>query len=125
MAKAKKDDLPSKRNFWSKDLEFPKEYLPSKRLYPCPKCRRIHLDNGGQNSILQKRMPEAAIFYCKSCGHKWILPRNQYVFPKRKKLCDICKSETMQYSTQGNVQYRKCVNDSCKKTFQVVGKKIT
>ena len=119
-----KVELPSKRNFWPKSEKMPTEYMPNRRIYPCPECNRVRLDDGGQNTITQKRMPEAVIFYCKSCGHRWMLPRNTYVFPKKVKTCDVCDSETKATSTRANVQYRKCINDTCNKRFSVIGKKV-
>ena len=120
-----KEDLPSKRNFWPQDLEMPAEYLPSRRIYPCPSCKRVRLDDGGQNTIIKARDEKNVFMTCKTCNFKWSLPKNHYVFPKTKKKCTECGCLTDQYATKGNVQYRKCMNGTCNKTYTVIGKEVT
>ena len=68
----------SSRHFLAEGEALPETYR-RRRTYPCPKCRRKQLPDGGQavvatgikNGIGSER--DMAYLRCKSCGHRWSL----------------------------------------------------
>lgn len=70
----KEEDEYQTRHFWPKGKELPREYLKIKaRTQPCPKCRRVLLDFGGQAVSCLSSREDVAFFRCKSCSHRWKL----------------------------------------------------
>jgi len=63
------------RRFWPEDKPFPK--VLHVRQNPCPKCRRIYLDDGGQNSVTTSTRGVISFHRCKSCGHRWKMGREK------------------------------------------------
>ena len=68
------DELTGDRRFWPPDKPMPGFWPKTRRiLNPCPACKRILLDNGGQASICTSSGNDVAFFKCKACGHNWQL----------------------------------------------------
>lgn len=60
------------RRFWPLDRPTPTVWIRIRRMpLPCPKCRRVLLDDGGQNSVCKGTHQTIAYFRCKSCQHVW------------------------------------------------------
>ncbi len=64
--------LHAKRH-WPRDRPMPEHYVKRAPL-PCPKCRRVLLDHGGQAVVCQSGGSEVVQLRCKSCGHRWLMP---------------------------------------------------
>lgn len=63
------------RRFWPSDQPLPTHYVKARRrLLPCPACRRIGLENGGQAVVCTSSGHDVAAFRCKACGHTWQMP---------------------------------------------------
>lgn len=64
------------RRFWPEDDPLPDHYVKLRaRRNPCPKCRRLLLDDGGQATCCtSSARGDRSYFRCKSCGHRWSLP---------------------------------------------------
>jgi len=58
---------------WPEGDTLPTTYQPRPKL-PCPHCRRVLMDNGGQAVVAASVGQETAFLRCKSCGHRWQLP---------------------------------------------------
>lgn len=68
------------RYFWPKDKPLPKEYAKAPRqIVPCPKCRRIFLDNMGQAVACKSSGADVAYFQCKACDHSFKLAVREIV----------------------------------------------
>lgn len=61
------------RIYWPEDKPMPDYYGRPKerRLFPCPNCRRVLLDNLSQAVICRQTTDDFAYMRCKACGHKW------------------------------------------------------
>jgi len=57
--------------FWPAGQEMPKCYIRHRK-YPCPRCRRLVLPNGGQ-AVICSGLGEKANMRCKGCGHTFVL----------------------------------------------------
>lgn len=63
------------RHFWPAGEPLPTELVASRaNMQPCPKCRRVLLDNGGQAVRVTSRPKGLRWFKCISCGETWKLP---------------------------------------------------
>lgn len=63
------------RRFWPPDQPLPAVWLKLQmRANPCPKCRRVLMDHGGQAVQCLSSGPELAWFRCKACSHVFKLP---------------------------------------------------
>ena len=61
--------------FWPKKKKLPGFKLKvERRPMPCPKCRRIRLDDLSQAAVCTSSGAALVWFRCKACGHKWCLP---------------------------------------------------
>ena len=98
---------PNKPAKWPRNEPKPKVFDPSRRIYPCKKCRTTLLSTGAQAVIVEKRGKGFVVMFCKECGYHFHMDRAQYEFPKESP-CDECGTNTQTKSTQENVQYRKC-----------------
>ena len=58
---------------WPEEKPLPK-VVPRRALVPCPKCRRVLLDDLNQAVILKYTRDGVNYYYCKDCGAKWCLP---------------------------------------------------
>ena len=66
---------PPDRYHWPVGVPIPDVYLKVRRQPPpCPECRRVRTDEGGQSSVCQSSGSDVAWFRCKCCGHSWPLP---------------------------------------------------
>ena len=62
------------RRFWPAGVPLPTEYRKARRnTLPCPKCRRVLLDDGGQAVVCTSSGSGVAFFRCKACGERWKL----------------------------------------------------
>jgi hypothetical protein len=63
---------------WPEDQPLP-EFHDAARVQPCPACRRLRLQDGGQavavsTSGYAGENPRLAHYRCRACGHRWCLP---------------------------------------------------
>lgn len=58
---------------WPADKPLP-EYHVKRRPMPCPACRRVYLDNGGQAVACMSSREDTAWFRCRDCGHRFEMP---------------------------------------------------
>lgn len=49
-------------------------YYRKPRALPCPSCRRVRLDCGGQACVTQRVGVGLAYLRCRQCSHRWSLP---------------------------------------------------
>ena len=64
-----------RRCFWPKSQPLPDAFVKVKRdPVPCPKCRRIRMDDSGYATVCTTSGDTVAWFRCKSCGHRFKLP---------------------------------------------------
>lgn len=115
-----------RRYILPREEALPELYNPGRRLYPCPKCRRVQLDNGSQSAAInQREVGSYVTFRCRSCDHYWTLPYAVFVFPKKPECPELkrgCGSQkTKATSTRGMTQYRNC--DDCGLNFTITGEK--
>lgn len=59
--------------YWPKYREMPTHYSKPKPL-PCPKCKRVRLDNLGQCCVVMRTGKSIVYMRCKNCAHRWQLP---------------------------------------------------
>jgi len=60
---------------WPKDKPLPTHKVTHRREpMPCPKCRRIRLDDGGQATVATTTEKLIAWFRCRACGHRFCMP---------------------------------------------------
>ena len=65
---------PPVERFWPKGTAMPTVYLKMRRQPPpCPNCRRVRTDVGGQAAVCKSSGADVAWFRCKCCGHCWPL----------------------------------------------------
>ncbi len=65
---------PRAERFWPKGAAMPTVYLKVRRQSPpCPECRRVRTDVGGQSSRCTSSGTVVAWFRCICCGHCWQL----------------------------------------------------
>lgn len=58
--------------FWPEGEPLPTTYKKHvRRAMPCPKCRRVLTDVGGQAAICRSSGADMAYFQCKVCDHRW------------------------------------------------------
>ena len=63
------------RTFWPKGEPMPGSYRKMRREpMPCPKCRRVRLDDLGQAVLVTNSGCGLAWFRCRGCDHRWSLP---------------------------------------------------
>jgi len=61
--------------YWPASQPLPTAWPKVRRQRPpCPKCRRILLEDGGQAVVVTTSGHEVAFFRCKACGKRWQLP---------------------------------------------------
>lgn len=61
--------------FWPAGQDMPTRWIKlSRRRLPCPKCRRLFLDDGGQAVGCLSSGGEVAYFRCRACDHTFALP---------------------------------------------------
>ena len=62
------------RRYWPKGKAMPTGVRKIRRvLVPCPKCRRVLLDDLSQVAVCQHSGSDIAWFRCKFCGNTWKL----------------------------------------------------
>lgn len=62
----------ARRCYWPKGKPLPDSFVKVRRdPVPCPKCRRIRLDDGSQATACMSSGDIVAWFRCKSCGHRF------------------------------------------------------
>lgn len=69
-------DAPHKHQskFWPEGQATPTSYIKARRqVVPCPRCRRLLLDNGAQSTACTSSGHDVAFFRCRACGHRWKL----------------------------------------------------
>lgn len=65
---------PSTGCFWPAGKPMPKTWHRAPRQsLPCPKCRRLLLDDRGQAVVCASSGTDIAYFRCRACGHRWAL----------------------------------------------------
>lgn len=67
-----KAPIEERSRFWPDDKPVP-ETFRRHTVYPCPECRRVRLDNGGQAVVVRCLSDEFAYLTCRGCGHQWKL----------------------------------------------------
>jgi len=61
-----------RRCYWPKGKPLPDSFIKVKRdPVPCPRCRRIRLDDSSQATACTSSGEAVAWFRCKSCGHRF------------------------------------------------------
>lgn len=60
-------------NFLPPGAQLPTHYLKTSPV-PCPKCRRILLDDSGQAVLQRYTFGDIVTLLCQACGHSWRLP---------------------------------------------------
>ena len=61
------------RRFWPEGKPMPEYYERPRQ--PCPECKRVALDDGGQAVALAQSGKDVVYLRCKSCGHRWKMGR--------------------------------------------------
>jgi hypothetical protein len=62
------------RRYWPIGKALPMTYRKIRREPPpCPKCRRIRTDAGGQSAACISSGKDRAVFRCNLCNHRWQL----------------------------------------------------
>lgn len=56
---------------WPPGKPLPQSYL--RQTQPCPRCRRLLLDNGRQAVVLVTTEDRLAHLRCRECGYRWKL----------------------------------------------------
>jgi len=60
--------------FWPKGVPFPDSVVKLRpRFIPCPHCRRVRLDNGGQAVAVTSSGPDIVWFRCRACDTRFKL----------------------------------------------------
>jgi len=73
--KRKKALSQDPRFCWPKSKKLPQFVVKARRRpQPCPRCRRLRLDDGGQAVICTSSRQDIAWFRCQNCRHRWSLP---------------------------------------------------
>lgn len=63
------------RCFWPEGAKLPGFYYKTRRqMVPCPGCRRLLTDDGGQAAICTSSGRLIVWFRCRCCDHRWQLP---------------------------------------------------
>lgn len=57
--------------YWPPDQPLPTAYV--RQRLPCPTCRCVTTDDGGQAAVLRSTAADLAYLRCRACGHKWKL----------------------------------------------------
>lgn len=57
--------------FWPAGEPLPQAWSRERRYQPCPECRRVRMDGGGQAVILRATDKDVVYLRCKACGHQW------------------------------------------------------
>lgn len=62
-------------HYWPEHEPLPVVWMKARRqrLLPCPKCKRVTLDNMGQAAACTHSGNGLAYFRCRACGHRWKL----------------------------------------------------
>lgn len=63
------------RRYWPKNKPLPEFHIKARRApLPCPECKRVLLNDGGQNVACLHSGTDVARFRCRACGYTWMLP---------------------------------------------------
>lgn len=63
------------RRFWPADRPMPDGYRKVRRgLQPCPRCRRVLTDDGGQAVVCRSSRDHMVFLRCRVCSAQWQLP---------------------------------------------------
>ena len=73
LADASRAERLKNRVYWPEGLAMP-EFYPKRQPMPCPKCRRVLLDNFCQAVTCVSSGIETVSLKCHSCGNTWQMP---------------------------------------------------
>lgn len=65
----------AERNYWPKGEKLPTHHVKVKRQdMPCPKCRRIFMDDGNRATVCASSGDTTVFYRCRDCQHRWQMP---------------------------------------------------
>lgn len=63
-------------HFWPEGVPMPSRHYV-RRAQPCPGCKRVNMPDGSQATRVNGTRDGVAYFFCKDCGHRWVLPTGE------------------------------------------------
>ena len=98
------DPATDPRFTWPKETPMP-EYHIRRVPMPCPKCRRVLLDNSSQATICRSIFDDFAYYQCRNCKHSWKMPVKESTEVRSE------KKEPKQKPTPNNDHCQNCFKD--------------